>query len=64
VIALAVLVCAGTARAAPPALSSSVVGETPVAGGVFRFPQAVAFSPGGGTVFVAPSPGTRSRAWP
>ncbi|MEA2383372.1 MAG: hypothetical protein QOH72_3343, partial [Solirubrobacteraceae bacterium] len=42
-----------TARAAPPALTPSVVGEAPVAGGVFRFPQAVAFSPGGGTVFVA-----------
>src|SRR3954447_8221096 len=47
--------CLGAPAAAhaAPALTPSVVGETPVAGGVFRFPQAVAFSPGGGTVFVA-----------
>src|SRR4051812_550981 len=32
--------------------SPSVVGETPQGGGVFRFPQAVAVSPGGQTVFV------------
>jgi YVTN family beta-propeller protein len=41
------------ATAAPPSLTASVVGEPPRAGGVFRFPQAVAFSPGGSTVFVA-----------
>src|SRR3954464_9474123 len=40
------------AGAAPPALTSSTVGEPPNAGGVFRFPQAVAFSPGGARVFV------------
>jgi DNA-binding beta-propeller fold protein YncE len=50
---LAVLAGPATARAAAPALTPSVVGEAPVAGGVFRFPQAVAFSPGGGAVFVA-----------
>ena len=54
---LALMACAGlggpaAARAAPPALAPSVVGETPVGGGVFRFPQAVAFSAGGGTVVV------------
>jgi sugar lactone lactonase YvrE len=43
---------APAAAQAAPALTPSVVGETPVAGGVFRFPQAVAFSPGGGTVYV------------
>src|SRR3954447_9646042 len=50
---------AGAAFAAPPAahaaptLTPSVVGEAPVAaGGVFRFPQAVAFSPGGAVVYV------------
>src|SRR3954469_2299221 len=50
---------AGAALAAPPAahaaptLTPSVVGEPPVAaGGVFRFPQAVAFSPGGAVVYV------------
>src|SRR3954447_21606112 len=32
--------------------SPSLVGETPQGGGVFRFPQAVAVSPGGQTVFV------------
>jgi YVTN family beta-propeller protein len=34
------------------ALTPSVVGEAPNGGGVFRFPQAVAFSPGGGSVIV------------
>src|SRR3954469_24312757 len=50
---------AGAALAAPPAahaaptLTPSVVGEPPVAAsGVFRFPQAVAFSPGGAVVYV------------
>ena len=37
--------------AAAPALSPSIVGEAPNGGGVFRFVQAVAFSPGGGLVF-------------
>src|SRR3954454_9684374 len=55
---LLVVVIAGVGLAAPatadaaPALTPSVVGETPVAGGVFRFPQAVAFSPGGAVVYV------------
>jgi DNA-binding beta-propeller fold protein YncE len=40
------------AAAAPPVLSPSVVGEPPQGAGVLRFPQAVAVSPGGGTVFV------------
>jgi YVTN family beta-propeller protein len=39
------------AIAAPPVLTPSVVGEPPNGGGVFRFVQAVAFSPGGGLVF-------------
>jgi DNA-binding beta-propeller fold protein YncE len=43
---------AATALAAPPSLAPSVVGEPPHGGGVFRFPQAVAVSPGGSTVFV------------
>ena len=34
-------------------LTPSVIGEPPQGGGVFRFPQAVAVSPGGGTVWVA-----------
>src|SRR3954471_17818000 len=33
-------------------MTASVVGEPPNGGGVFRFPQAVAFSPGGARVFV------------
>src|SRR4051812_16017939 len=55
---LLVVVIVGVGLAAPatadaaPALTPSVVGETPVAGGVFRFPQAVAFSPGGAVVYV------------
>src|SRR3954451_2051816 len=40
------------AGAAPPALTSSTVGEPANGGGVFRFPQAVAFSPGGARVFI------------
>src|SRR4051794_28747323 len=52
------IACAGLAAPpaahAAPALTASVVGETPVAAGsVFRFPQAVAFSPGGAVVYVA-----------
>src|SRR5690349_9463154 len=53
-IACAALAAPSAAHAAPPTLTPSVVGETPVAaGGVFRFPQAVAFSPGGAVVYVA-----------
>ena len=48
----ALAVAAAPALAAPPPLSPSVVGEPPNGGGVFRFPQAVAFTPGAGTVFV------------
>jgi DNA-binding beta-propeller fold protein YncE len=44
---------ASAPAAAAPALSASVVGESPNGGGVFRFVQAVAFSPGGATVFAA-----------
>ncbi len=39
------------AAAPPPALTPSVVGEQPNGDGVFRFPQAIGFTPGGGTVF-------------
>lgn len=46
----AALVCTGSAAAA---WTPSVVGEAPQGNGVFRFPQAVAVSPGGQTVFVA-----------
>jgi hypothetical protein len=54
---LAAIACgalaAPAAAHAAPALTPSVVGEAPVvAGGVFRFPQAVAFSPGGAVVYV------------
>ena len=49
---VALAVAAAPALAAPPPLSPSVVGEPPNGGGVFRFPQAVAFTPGAGTVFV------------
>jgi DNA-binding beta-propeller fold protein YncE len=52
VVAIAVLVLgAAGADAAVPALTPSVVGETPLGDGVFRFPQAIAVTPGGGTVF-------------
>src|SRR5262249_36354536 len=47
----AMLVGAAPAAAAPP-LTASVVGEAPTGGGVLRFPQAVAYSPGGGTIVV------------
>ena len=50
-LAGAVAVAPAGAQAAPPALSPSIVGEAPNGGGVFRFVQAVAFSPGGGLVF-------------
>jgi DNA-binding beta-propeller fold protein YncE len=40
------------AATAAAAFTPSVVGEPPQGGGVFRFPQAVAVSPGGQTVFV------------
>lgn len=39
------------AEAAPPSLSAAAIGEPPNGGGVFRFVQAVAYSPAGGTVF-------------
>ncbi|MDX6701703.1 MAG: hypothetical protein QOF26_1929 [Baekduia sp.] len=45
-------VAPGLADGAPPTLTPSIVGEPPQGGGVLRFPQAVAVSPGGGTVFV------------
>src|SRR4051812_7836452 len=52
----AAVVAAGGGAVAPaqaaPALTGSVVGEPAQGGGVFRFPQAVATTPGGGTVFV------------
>lgn len=55
-VASAALIC-GALGAAPaaaaPALTASVVGEDPNGGGVFRFVQAVAVSPGGATVFAA-----------
>ena len=52
-LAATVLAAAGApaAATAAPALSASIVGEAPNGGGVFRFVQAVAFSPGGGLVF-------------
>jgi DNA-binding beta-propeller fold protein YncE len=52
VVLLAVLALAGSASAAGPALTPSVVGEPPHAEGAFRFPQALAVTPGGATVFV------------
>ena len=53
VVALAAgMTAPGVATAAPPALSPSIVGEPPQGAGVLRFPQAVAVSPGGATVFV------------
>lgn len=52
-VALAVLMLfPAPGRAAGPALTASVVGEAPNGGGVFRFPQAVAFSPDGTEAFV------------
>jgi YVTN family beta-propeller protein len=48
----AAAVCGAAPGAASAAWSPSVVGEAPLGGGVFRFPQAVAVSPGGQTVFV------------
>src|SRR4051794_25955733 len=48
-VLLIALLAAASARAA--AMTASVVGEPPEAG-VFRFPQAVAVTPGGSTVFV------------
>jgi DNA-binding beta-propeller fold protein YncE len=45
---------AGAGAAAPPPLSApSIIGEPPTGSGVFRFPQAVATSPDGQTVYVA-----------
>jgi YVTN family beta-propeller protein len=51
-VVVAVACCPALALAAPPALTPSQVGEPANGGGVFRFPQAVAFSPGGSRVFV------------
>src|SRR4051794_5201320 len=50
---IAGLPAAAAPAAPPPALSPSVVGEPPQGAGVFRFPQAIATSPGGATVWVA-----------
>ncbi len=50
--ALAAIAPAAAGAAAAP-LTPSIVGEEPNGGGVFRFVQAVAYSPGGGTVFTA-----------
>src|SRR3954471_1193722 len=54
--ALTAVVAAGGGAVAPaqaaPALAGSGRGEPPQGGGVFRFPQAVAVTPGGRTVFV------------
>src|SRR4051794_5763633 len=52
-VAALLLAAPAVAFAAPPTLTPSVVGEPPGGSGVFRFPQAVAASPGGGTVYVA-----------
>src|SRR5215218_5697115 len=52
-VALAMLAVTRPAAAAPPALAPSMIGEPPQGGAVFRFPQAVALSPGGGTVWIA-----------
>jgi DNA-binding beta-propeller fold protein YncE len=46
-------VAPAAALAAPAPLTPSTVGEDPNGGGVLRFVQAVAFSPGGGTLFAA-----------
>jgi len=51
-LACAAGLAGGATRADAQALAGSVVGEPPQGGGVFRFPQAVAVTPGGGTVFV------------
>ena len=51
-VAFAALACCAPAAAAAPALTPSQPGEPANGGGVFRFPQAVAFSPGGSRVFV------------
>jgi DNA-binding beta-propeller fold protein YncE len=51
VTALAAALVPAVAPAAPPALTPSTIGEPPQGDGVFRFPQAVAVTPGGGTVF-------------
>lgn len=45
------LALATPASAAPVPLTASIVGEPPNGGGVFRFVQAVAISPGGATIF-------------
>jgi YVTN family beta-propeller protein len=45
------LALAAPASAVPVPLTASIVGEPPNGGGVFRFVQAVAISPGGGRIF-------------
>jgi YVTN family beta-propeller protein len=51
ILLLGGLAMAAPASAAPVALTASIVGEPPNGGGVFRFVQAVAISPGGGRIF-------------
>src|SRR5436190_23801469 len=59
-VAVALLVAA-PAAAAP--MSPSFVGEPPDAGDVFRFPQALAVTPGGSTVFVGDEYSGRLQAF-
>ncbi|MCW3041223.1 MAG: hypothetical protein JWM31_3128, partial [Solirubrobacterales bacterium] len=63
VVLLGVLGCPVASLAAPPALTASEVGEPADGGAVFRFPQAVAFSPGGGSVFVGDQYSARVQAF-
>jgi sugar lactone lactonase YvrE len=51
-LALLAVLPASRSHAAGPPLSSSVIGEDPFAGGVFRFPQALGVDPRNGRVFV------------
>src|SRR5438105_10009506 len=62
-LALALVAPVAPAAHAAPALSPSVVGEPPNDGGVFRFPQGVAFSPGGARVFVGDQYSARVQAF-
>ncbi|MEA2156479.1 MAG: hypothetical protein QOE11_2619 [Solirubrobacteraceae bacterium] len=52
-VLVALAAAAPSVAQAAPALSTSIVGEAPNGGGVFRFVQAVAFSPGGGLIYAA-----------
>ncbi len=61
VLLLGTIASAPQAHAAPP-LTPSVVGEPPNAG-VFRFVQAVAISPGGGTIFTGDMYGANVQAF-